>query len=206
MTVTSEGRVGRGAWRLASVVGLSLLFGVVVAVLKGGDAGVRDSLGNVSAPWLLLPYLAGSTGRGPWRGAFFGVLASMGALLGFYVAEAFVLDLGTHSLLTDLRLTVSAGRMYFEAGIVTGPVFGALGGLRVARRSLLTAVVVGFALIGEPLALFVWLGREGVTAEESGMIIHYAPLWIGEMVLGALLAAVIGLRLNLRGLTSSTQQ
>src|SRR5947209_16181208 len=115
--------------RSAAILLAALAFGVAIAVLKGGDAGLRDAIGNISAPWLLLPYLAGTVSRGPIRGALLGAATCLAALAGFYVAEAFVLDLGGHPLLTNLTLTLGAGRYYFAAGVFTGPLFGALGGI-----------------------------------------------------------------------------
>src|SRR4051812_14716309 len=137
---------------LGLVLPVAAAFGVAVAVLKGGDAGVRDAIGNVSAPWLLLPFAAGSLGRGPGRAALIGVAVVLAALAGFYVAQAFVLDLGGHPLRTNLALTLGAGRPYYAAGLVTGALFGALGGLRGRYRRALVAAVVGLALIGEPFA------------------------------------------------------
>src|SRR5437763_16004251 len=116
--------------RALLVIAVSVAFGIMVAVLKGGDAGVRDSIGNISAPWLLLPYFAGTMTRGWSRGAIAGLVSCLAALAGFYAAEAFVLDLGGHPVATNLALTLSSGRIYFAAGMVSGPVFGALGALR----------------------------------------------------------------------------
>src|SRR2546421_12716221 len=112
--------------RTLAVIAVSFAFGMVVAVLKGSDMGVRDAIGNISAPWPLLPYFAGTMTRGWVRGAMMGALACLIALVAFYVAEAFVLDLGRHPVLTNLALTLSAGRVYFAAGVVCGPVFGAI--------------------------------------------------------------------------------
>jgi hypothetical protein len=173
--------------RLLAVLAVSVAFGVAVAVLKGGEAGVRDSLGNLSAPWLLLPYFAGLTTRGWWRGALVGLAACMAALLGFYVAEAFVLDLGGHPLLTNLALTVPSGRMYFAAGLVSGPLFGALGAVPGRIRPIVTAAVVGVTLTGEPLAVFAWLASASMSPADTGMVVAYPVLWIGEMLLGAVL-------------------
>ena len=176
-------------------IGLILLgaaiFGITVAVLKGGDAGIRDSLGNVSAPWLLLPFCAGLTGREPLRGAALGLVASLAALAGFYVTEAIVLDLGGHPVLTNLALTLGAGRMYFAAGLLSGPVMGALGGVRVRHRRLMTAVVVGLALAGEPFAVFAWLGSQGMSPADTGLVVSYPALWIGELAIGVALATAI---------------
>src|SRR5206468_9247000 len=103
---------------------------------------------------LLLPYFAGTMTRDWIRGALMGAAACLAALVGFYVAEAFVLDLGGHPITTNLTLTLGSGRMYFAAGLVCGPVFGAIGGLQTRFRTAITAAVVGLALIGEPLAVF----------------------------------------------------
>jgi hypothetical protein len=36
----------------------SVAFGVIMAVIKGQNAGVRDAVGNLSAPWVVIPFLA----------------------------------------------------------------------------------------------------------------------------------------------------
>jgi hypothetical protein len=175
---------------LAVLIGAAL-FGVAVAVIKGGDSGVRDSIGNVSAPWLLLPYFAGRATRGWGRGAILGTLACLVSLLAFYVAEAFVLDLGGHSMLTNLRLTAGSFNIYYQAGMVCAPLLGALGGARLRYRSAVTAAVVGLLLIGEPLAVFAWLAHAGVSPSDGGMVTHYPALWIGEMALGLALGGAV---------------
>jgi hypothetical protein len=182
---------------LRTVVIASLLFGIAVAVIKGGDAGLRDSVGNVSAPWLLLPFFAGRSARGPLTGAAIGLLACLAALVGFYVAEAFVLDLGTHSVLRDLELTIPAGRLYFIAGVVFGPVFGTLGALRTSWTHALDAAVVGLLLIGEPLVVYLYQGAQGVSPSKSGMVTSSPALSLAEVVLGVC-AAVLLLRSGVR--------
>lgn len=191
MTLRHERSTTLGVLRPAHVLSAAVVFGVAVAVLKGGDAGMRDSLGNVSAPWLLLPYLAGTTVRGRLRGALMGATACLAALAGFYVAEAFVLDLGDHSPFTDLMLTLVAGRMYFLAGAIFGPPFGALGGSAGRYRQELTALVAGSLLVGEPLAVFAWIAYQGISPSETGMVAAYPRLWVSEMVVGVL--AVVAL-------------
>jgi hypothetical protein len=178
---------------LVPIILAALLFGVAVAVLKGTEANLRNSVGNISAPWLLLPFLAGTTSRGPWRGAAMGAAACLTALLGFYVAEAFVLDLGDHPLMTDLTLALGAGRMYFIAGAIFGPLFGALGGT-AGRRAGSGALVAGLLLLGEPVAVFAWLAGIGVGPADTGMVVAYPALWMGEMLLGLLLLFAVGLR------------
>src|ERR1700756_123410 len=93
--------------RLALIMGLAAVFGIAAAWIKGNDIGLRDAIGNLSAVWLLLPFLAGAPAgsRRVSTGALFGLAATLAALVGFYFAESFVLDLGPHPWLTDLALT-----------------------------------------------------------------------------------------------------
>lgn len=177
--------------RIIAVILIAVAFGTATAVLKGDDAGLRDVVGNISAPWLLLPYFAGTLTRSGIRGALMGATASLVALLAFYITEAFVLELGGHPVLTNLALTLGAGRMYFAAGAVCGPVFGAIGGIRTRFRAVITAAVVALALVGEPLAVFAWLAHVGVSPSDTGFVVQYPALWIGEAALGL----VLGLRL-----------
>lgn len=177
--------------RAGGIVLAAILFGIAVATFKPGSTGVRDSLGNVSAPWLLLPYFAGATTRGWIRGGFLGPAACLAALAGFYIAEAFVLDLGGHPVLTNLALTLGAGRYYFTAGIVVGPLFGAIGGAAANHRGLITAAVIGLTLVGEPLAVFAWLAGQNIDAADTGYVVQYPALWIGEIALGCVLSVAM---------------
>jgi hypothetical protein len=123
-----------------------------MSVLKGNDAGFRDDIGNLSAPWLLLPFFAGAaTRRGDLAAAAAGLVATAAALVAFYVANAFVLDLGPHSLVNDLRLTVGATGYWLPRGLVSGPVFGALGGLWRRRGYAPLGVAVLLLFDAEPL-------------------------------------------------------
>lgn len=158
------------------VILVAFAFGLSIAVLKGGEAGVRDSIGNMSAPWLLLPYFAGTTTGRPIRGAMIGGATCLAALAGFYTAEAFVLDLGGHPVLTNLVLTLGAGRYYFAAGILAGPLFGALGGICTRHRRAVTAAIIGLTLVGEPIAVFAWLGSQGIASSDTGFVVQYPVL------------------------------
>jgi Family of unknown function (DUF6518) len=164
-----------------AIVGVSALaFGVGVSLVKGNGGGVRDAIGNTSAPWLLLPFVAAiyARTRTTWRGVLIGVAASMAALCGFYVANAFVLDLGAHSWLDDISLTARAGKLFFALAVISGPCFGALGARWNRTRSRWLAVLVAGLLVVEPLAswLYELIGR-----------VAYADViavWAGEIAVG----------------------
>ena len=128
-------------------------FGAFESVFKGNGAGVRDGIGNLSAPWVILPLLAGALGsRGSISlGAVVGLLTTLAALVGFYLANAFVLDLGPHSSLHDIGLTLDVGNLWFKAGALSGPAMGALGAWASRRGGIVVAwTAVGLVLF-EPL-------------------------------------------------------
>jgi hypothetical protein len=53
----------------------AVAFGATCSVLKGNSSGLRDAAGNISAPWVILPLLAGAFAatRRPLLGALTGV-------------------------------------------------------------------------------------------------------------------------------------
>src|SRR5437870_952742 len=94
--------------RLRTVVIGAFAFGVVAAAIKGPNGGVaavavlRTNLGNLSAPWLLVGFVAGTITPKPLRGAALGLLATMVALVGFYLLNAVFVDLGAPSFVGNL--------------------------------------------------------------------------------------------------------
>jgi hypothetical protein len=176
----------RAPWRtLAVALAAAAAFGVVMAVVKGQDTGVRDAIGNASAPWVVIPFLAGTRFRSVWHGLLVGIAATVAAFAGFYTAEAAVLDLGTSSWAHALSLTLGSGRIYEEWGLLSGALYGALGSLWATRRWLAAGAAVGLAFIFEPA--IVWFLTRARVWGGSGPI-EYSWLWIGEILLG--LAAI----------------
>lgn len=178
-----------GARRVAVAVGAALAFGVGMSVLKGNGSGVRDAIGNLSAPWLILPFIAGAWAGGGrvGRAAAVGVAASFAALAGFYFTNSFVLALGPHPWLVDLRLAFGGG-YFFKLGAISGPVFGALGGLWQRRGLTALGVMVAALLIFEPVA---WLLKEHA---EHSLYTSDAAVWACEVAAGvaaATLAATV---------------
>src|SRR5918912_1294065 len=115
--------------KLAALLVAGVAFGVLVAVIKGQDTGVRDALGNTSAPWIVLPFAAGTLFSRARSAALAGLAVTLVSLLGFYVAEAAVLDLGPHPWWVDLRLTAGYVNVYERWGVVSGLLYGPLGWL-----------------------------------------------------------------------------
>jgi hypothetical protein len=171
---------------LAALLLAALAFGVVVAVVKGQDAGTRDALGNTSAPWVVVPFLVGTRFTSEWRGALAGAVATGVAFIGFYLAEAAILDLGPHPWYVDLRLTMGTVNVYEKWGVVSGSLYGALGAVWATRRLPAAPIAVGLAFIAEPL-IVSFLVHAGIWG--GGGLLQHPWIWIGEVLLGAAIIA-----------------
>ena len=143
----------------------------------------RSALGNLSTPWLLVAFFAGMQWTRLRDGAVVGLAATLFALAGFYLLSTFVENLGGHGFLGDLRLELSGNRAYFEGGVITGPIFGALGAWQQQRRRrprARTSLLVGALLIAEPLVVLA-LGpiRHHVLSASTGLplIARIIPGW-----------------------------
>jgi uncharacterized MnhB-related membrane protein len=136
---------------------------LVAVVLGGGDQYLGSLEGHyghfvwasdlsvMSAPWLLLAFVAGCTQRDPRRAALLGLGATYAALLGYMLM--------TLSPIERAQLTTAAvvGFAHSEAptlvgGVIVGPLFGWLGQRWRVHRSWLSAVIMSLALCLEPLA------------------------------------------------------
>ena len=169
---------------MTAVLGLAAAFGVASAVVKGNGGGLRDAIGNVSAVWLLLPFLAGAAGgtRRLASAALAGLSATLVALCGFYFAESFVLDLGPHPWLTDLALTMNTVPHYAEFALLSGPGFGALGYGWRQRSSIAAAGLLAAAFVLEPAAW--WLYGRHIGGGAAYSVPGYPALWLGEIAVG----------------------
>ena len=184
----------RGAHSVTIAALGALAFGVAMSVLKGNNGGdVRNAIGNLSAPWLLMPFIAGATAgaRRIGRAAAVGALVSLSALAGFYVANSFVLHLGPHPWLVDLRLAF--GSLYFfKFALFSGPIFGALGGWWKQTGSAWLGVLVAALLVLEP---FAWLAY---TRAQSTVYTSDAPVWAAEVVVGLAVCGLVAARARAR--------
>ena len=158
-----------------------LLFGVLVAVIKGQDGGVRDALGNASAPWVVVPFLAGMRADSVSRGALLGIATTLASFFGFYLAEAAVLDLGPHPWYIDLKLTVGTVNVYEKWGLLSGSLYGALGAVWASRRLMAAPIALGLAFVAEPLIVLL-LVRAGVWG--GGGLLDHSWMWMAEVLLG----------------------
>jgi hypothetical protein len=148
------------AVRVGAVILAAFAFGVLAAWAKGQNTGgvaevsqARNALGNLSTPWLLVAFFAGVQSPRLGRGAVLGLAATLVALAGFYLLSTLVENLGGHGFIGDLRLELTGNRAYFEGGVITGPIFGALGAWWRRRPTARTSLLAGGLLIAEPLVM-----------------------------------------------------
>lgn len=133
----------------------------------------------LSAPWLLLPFLAGVTQRDPKRAALLGLACTLSALFGY--------GLMTLSPVEHAHLTMRTAYGFIESsapvivgGLLTGPLFGWFGQRWRADRAWLGALVTSFAILLEPFALGL-----------AGRAIRFREVSTAEIAAGALMSIYV---------------
>jgi len=166
----------------------------VVAVLAGlafGAAdqylGSRSALGGwaaavsgLSAPWLLVPFVAGMTQEHARRAMVLGLVVSLSALAG-YIAMTYspVENVPISGFFPGVVAMTTSGYnpLWIVGGILTGPLYGFLGQRWRTRRSWVSAVLVTVALTMEPVA-----------RRAAGMLPREPLVWGTEVSVGVLVA------------------
>lgn len=174
--------------RLVLIPTLAFAFGFAVATLKGQGGGLLDGIGNLSAPWLLVAFLPGLQTRSAVKGALLGVAATMLALAGFYLAVVLGGGYAGHGLRAGLGLVLSANRRYFAVGLLSGPLFGAVGSWWRARGIRATPLAAAL-LAGEP-AVILLIGLAHLAGPFGSGWQTDPGVYLAEFCAGAAAAAV----------------
>lgn len=156
-----------------------------MGILKGTDGGLRDAIGNLSSPWLLVGILAGAQVRPLPKAAFAGLACTLTALGGFYLAVA------AQTPSSSTHEVFASNRLWLFAGLVSGPVCGVFGSL-IGRRRRSLAACTATLLIAEPLAILLLTDMFGGRTPfgfywGSGL----GPAYYGEWLIGGLLLGVV---------------
>ncbi|MGO9660500.1 MAG: DUF6518 family protein [Acidimicrobiales bacterium] len=162
----------------------SCAFGVLDALVKGHHGGVRNAIGNVSAPWAIMPLLAAALviPRRAVSGAVAGAVASVATLASFSLVRAGGLDMAGGG-----GLVVALGNRWFISGLVGGLVLGAGAGWLVARERWAPLIAITAALLMlEPAARLVWAATK---KEPLGTYVPDPVVWALEIAGGCALAA-----------------
>jgi hypothetical protein len=145
---------------------------------------------QVSAPWLILPFLIGSAQQRAGRAAALGLIVTLSALLGYFAMTYSPMEIHPWSVdrFTAGMVAVTTrgwyNPLFILGGLVTGPVFGLLGQRWRVRRSWVSATLVAGALCLEPLARLA-----------AGHLMPPAPVWTVEVASGAVVAATFAFTL-----------
>ena len=138
-----------------------------------------SSVSAMSAPWLLLPFVFGSTQVQRRRAILLGLTVTVSALAGYFALTLSPLEgVPISRFPADLVALAHSNLRNIVGGLVTGPLFGALGQRWRVSRSWLSAALVAAAFCLEPLA------RLGV-----GQLPRPDIVWATEIALGVCLGA-----------------
>jgi hypothetical protein len=172
---------------LAAIVGL--IFGAADQYLGSLKPMVAlgpwtVSVSQMSALWLLLPFLFGSKESSARRAMRAGLIATVFGLVGYLAIMLSPAEGLSASRMPSAAIAwIVSNALVIAGGLVAGPLFGWLGYRWRAYRSWASVAMVAGAFLFEPLARRL-----------SGHLL--GPLWIWglEMVVGAgLIAAFFGL-------------
>lgn len=167
---------------------------IVVALLLAAVFGGADQyLGSfsahpwaadvslLSAPWLVLPFLAGWTQREPKRAALLGFACTAAALVGYALMTLSPVENAVLSTAGVAGFVRSESRV-IAGSVVTGPLFGWLGYRWRTGRAWAGAVAVAAAVCLEPLAR----RYAGTTYE-----IRFRNVWAAEVAVGLVMLAYV---------------
>jgi hypothetical protein len=178
--------------RIFLVLVVACGFGVAESLFKGDYVGLRGGIGNLAAPWIVLP-MACAAVAAPGRlghGAAIGLITTLAALLGFYLANAYLLNLGPHSSLHDVAYMLETNSVWFKAGVISGPVTGALGSWLIRRGRFALAAVGAAVVVCEPFVVYLYLHlRLGAVIAPGGS--DWRAAYVLEAVAGVIAAAAL---------------
>ena len=169
----------RPAAAIAGLLLLSIAFGVLLAFVKGTGAGLRDEIGNTSAPWLILPLLLGRIGGGRVASAALGGLSALLSVLAFYLTVFLADDL--------FSLATARNNLFFlVTGTLGGALFGLAGWLGAGERRYPLTLLLPIAFLAEPVVIF------GVDQLNSTpLTVSFVAVKTVEALAGAVAAGVL---------------
>jgi Family of unknown function (DUF6518) len=141
----------RSGLTVALVLVLSAAYGAGAQYLGSIVHTWGPDVASLSAPWLLLAFLAGATQRDPLRAAVLGLGATFAALVGYFLLTDSPLEGAQYSLGNTHGFFLSNAPVVL-GGIVTGPLFGWFGQQWRTRRAIAGALIAAAAFCLEPLA------------------------------------------------------
>ena len=156
---------------------LAIAFGVLMALIKGTGAGVRYEIGNMSAPWLIVPVLLGRVTGGRFAATVLGGLAALFSVFAFYLTTGVAFGLVSSSA------TIGNNVFFVVAGTIGGAAFGLLGHLWRAG-----AVLLPLVFLAEPVVILAFDKFNATPWTSSVLAARIGEAVVGLAWLGLLLA------------------
>lgn len=112
---------------------------------------------KMSAPWLLVPFLAGAWQAGQRRAALVGLAAEQLAVLAYVVTIVSPME-GAHLTPRAFAFSLASQWSWFAGGLITGPLYGWLGHRWRVGRSAPVALLAALPILVEPAARWLAAG------------------------------------------------
>jgi len=139
----------------------------------------------LSAPWIVLAFLAGYTQREPKRAALLGLGCTLAALVGYGLMTLSPVE-NAQITATSVRGFVISEQRVILGGLVAGPLFGLFGYRWRVDRAWLGALAAAAALCLEPLARI-----------QVGQAIRSHTVLLAEVAIGLAMATYVAVAARL---------
>ena len=190
------------------VLAAAFAFGAIDQYLGALHSLFLTEVSGMSAPWLLVPFLAGAAQPGQRRAALTGLAATWLAVLGYVLMIVSPME-GTHlgprpagltgtwnQLSSHLLLATLASQwLWFAGGLIAGPLYGWLGYRFLARRSWAAALLAALPVLLEPVVR--WLAAHASLlsfqwpAGGPALIAEAGEVGVGLLLTGAIVMAIV---------------
>jgi hypothetical protein len=153
---------------------------------------------GMSAPWLLVPFLAGASQGDQRRAALVGLAATWLAVLAYVLMIVSPME-GVHLTARTFAVSLASQWPWFAGGLIAGPLYGWLGHRWRARRSPAVALLAAMPILLEPagrwLATRLGLSRTGWFSfswplQRSGVAAEFAELTVGLLLTAAIITVI----------------
>ena len=202
---------GRPATAVIIALIAAAVFGAVDQYLGTLRSAFLTEVSGMSAPWLLVPFLAGAAQPGQRRAALVGLTATWLSVLAYVVMIVSPME-GTHlgsrpagligswnQLSPGLMLATLASQwLWFAGGLFTGPIYGWLGYRWRVRRSWAAALLAVLPPLLEPAVR--WLGARLAPPDAGGLPLQWPGS--GPAVIAEVIELAIGIALTSVAVTS----
>jgi Family of unknown function (DUF6518) len=133
----------------------------------------------LSAPWLLVAFVAGWSQRTARRAVILGFVCTIAALVGYWAMTLSPIE-GAVVTVRGVRGLLVGQSAYAVGGVLTGPFFGWLGYRWRTQRDWVSALAVALAVCCEPLA-----------HAAAGVAVSFHGVWAAEVVAGLAMALYV---------------